>query len=89
MGVLHVGQKIEEQADFEKIYKNGVFVLLEIPLVDTILLLGTVNKARNVIIFLFFFSQRGQTMPMLVLNSTQEPEHWKLTSPGIHPRLLS
>lgn len=89
MGVLHVGQKIEEQADFEKIYKNGVFVLLEIPLVDTILLLGTVNKARKLIIFLFFFSQRGQTMPMLVLNSTQEPEHWKPTSPGIHPRLLS
>lgn len=29
MGVLHVGQKIEEQADFEKIYKNGVFVLLD------------------------------------------------------------
>ena len=23
MGVLNVGQRIEEQADFEKIYKNG------------------------------------------------------------------
>lgn len=23
LGVLHVGQRIEEQADFEKIYKNG------------------------------------------------------------------
>lgn len=28
MGVLHVGQKIEEQADFEKIYKNGAFIFL-------------------------------------------------------------
>ncbi len=75
MGILHVGQKIKEQADFEKIYKNGVFVLLDIPFVETVLLLGTVNKAINLIIFLLFFSQRGQTMPMLVLNSTQEPEH--------------
>lgn len=74
MGVLHVGQKIEEQADFEKIYKNGVFVLLEILSVHTILLLAIVNKGRNLIIFLFFFSQRGQTTPMLVLNSMQEPE---------------
>lgn len=74
MGVLHVGQKIEEQADFEKIYKNGVFILLEIPLVDTILLFAAVNKSRNLFILLFFFSQRGQTMPMLVLNSTQELE---------------
>ncbi|OXB83263.1 UNVERIFIED_CONTAM: hypothetical protein H355_002015 [Colinus virginianus] len=24
LGVLHVGQRIEEQADFEKIYKNGI-----------------------------------------------------------------
>lgn len=24
MGILNVGQKIEEQAEFEKIYKNGI-----------------------------------------------------------------
>lgn len=26
MGVLNVGQRIEEQAEFEKIYKNGTAV---------------------------------------------------------------
>lgn len=35
MGVLHVGQRIEEQADFEKIYKNGVFIILEITSIHT------------------------------------------------------
>jgi len=33
MGVLHVGQRIDEQADFEKIYKNGVFIFLEMTLI--------------------------------------------------------
>lgn len=28
MGVLNVGQRIEEQAEFEKIYKNGTAVCL-------------------------------------------------------------
>lgn len=28
MGVLNVGQRIEEQAEFEKIYKNGKRMLL-------------------------------------------------------------
>lgn len=31
MGVLHVGQKIEEQANFEKIYKNGVDAFYPFP----------------------------------------------------------
>lgn len=26
MGILNVGQKIEEQAEFEKIYKNGITI---------------------------------------------------------------
>lgn len=29
MGLLHMGQKIEDQTDFEKIYKNGEYFLTQ------------------------------------------------------------
>lgn len=30
MGVLHMGQRIEDQADFEKMYKNGGFPFIHL-----------------------------------------------------------
>lgn len=76
MGVLHVGQKIEEQADFEKIYKNGGYNLNIHNANQSSLSRYTVKNA------VFSFSQRGRTTPTPVRNNMQEQEPWKPTSPG-------
>lgn len=72
MGVLNVGQRIEEQAEFEKIYKNGNFIYLTISMCH----MNSTNLVYECpIMFLCVLSnQHGLTMPMHVLYNMQEQE---------------
>lgn len=71
LGVLHVGQRIEEQADFEKIYKNGM-LLIKLKKKKKNLNKSLLQTVTSLMFSMFSRLQHGLIMLMLVPNSMLE-----------------
>lgn len=78
LGVLHVGQKLEEQDEFEKIYKNGKCFLDQRQSYSNFEISNSIDLAfwlsfSSLSADFYLFSQPGPTMQMLVPNSMRGP----------------